>query len=1477
MLKKEYTLSDVVEYFKRHKVPSFEEDIDEFGGYFITAARIGALLLSPDPRSALENFCSGVDAASLRVSKLFSWLPDKFKYGNKGREKFAIQRYELSSIIYVKLFDIALLNSFNDTVSPILKKILSEVEIQESEKEDLRKLIGEAEKDQLKLNIDTFAKIDRDLLNTSFRNILVPILSTLNSVSARCKKGLKPESNNSEIDLKNMEEKFCRKAYLLFNMFLINFSSEFPDFALWCDVTMKDDIYKELGQIKKNISAIAENKKKSLLLHKSFESSVRELIGLIENAGKDEFLPAGGFHSFDAVFDNLFKLQTDNIIEKLDEQVRANIFAHHTKIRKDVEVPLSDNDDIEEIIYPKNKEIYIAQSFQSIEYRKKEHKKIFLTAASMNSMAEKGEDVGKFLLRKLIDPNSSRRPIIVLGNPGAGKSMFSKMLAAKLCDTNDYVPFMIRLRDVASSSGNISEHINKGIALSIGLSQEINWIDWAKLFKSRTPVIILDGFDELMQSSDVELNGYIVAIKDLQDTASNHNISLKLILTSRITVMQDVTIPDGTTIVKLNSFDDSRKNLWIDTWNSFQTKSDYKFILPQNEKILDLAQEPLLLFMLAVYDFPSAELQKMALDKSFNQSKLYDSLLSDFGLRQLNKEHFYENASQEVKSIEEELFRLRLGMIALLMFLNDTTSKEIQRLEEELKVCKLDGSKIKSVDVLTGFFFVHQNKSTTENEVENYNYEFLHKSFGEFLTADFLLRIALKQKERATKDLELFNFCYGYNWLNKQPEILRFLFEHAPHVFDFSRHEQARMIEDIQDSLVGIFDQTVNSFPISRFTIVDPKSKVEHLAIYSQNVILLWLSLCEVESEISFRILPGNIASRSAPKIGKQDEIFNYLAQDREEINQDKLLWKRITSLWQLVGNFQSVAKLNEWIEVNSTDNVKLRRRIQKIDVRNNFSEAASVSCNDFTYIISLYDLENKDILRPNLFSKLSKIYKNKPELQVLGNDALIFRIGELTTFENTDIFDFLLRSSLLPRQLSDLTERFVQLGDSLSDISVSNFGKTLFELSYEKGAAYSQLILLNYLVKFKHMRPVWLIFDGMNGILDVIVRNALEIDKEDHRYFFQFFRFVNALSHHASIQWLVNSKMFLEVISRFGREIEYYTRNNIQLSIEYLRAIRTLPRNFRTREYINNSFFQHAIDQLIFNIELRNGQSFYYLLEYLKVVDDLRGFGRFKGIFDAKNFSALMERYEADLHYMSREDPEAVMDFLELVRKSGIDRYVHRWFLRIFDGIFDGLFNKPRRRSFENLEFTTRYLRLINYYSKYYPMYEIMPMDRWHELTSRFGRDSTHLMRQNLNFLTEFLLVTKNLNLVHGIEDYFGPDFYDEIYNRLLGMNPVLTEMSGKYTGEYIRLISVLLVDFDLLSRINKERVVELEKRLQLVVKYYKKKKPEILIDYIRIINQIGRPEWILNSFPELREAYAENPQDFTRYFELFATTIRA
>jgi hypothetical protein len=1465
MLKKEYTLSDVVAYFKNNHIDSFEEDIDNFGGYFITAARIAAVIVAPNAITALSNFCGGIDAASLKVSKLFSWLPDKFKYSDKGREDFAIKRHELSSIIYIKLLDLAIANAINEIFIPLVKNnILKDIQLNENDIEEITKEAKESEELQYKISIDTYSQIDEVKITDIVDKIMDSLVHCLIRIKYNSQQRNDKDTDNHEklkIKIKNSKEEVIKKSYLYFNVFLLNLATEFPEFNLWFDIHTKQNITNEFAKFKKNQK---KKNEKFLSSFQKLEELTKEAINHIDDLNKNTFIRKEGFPSFESTFEQLFKIHTENIISKLDESKRECIKVHHNSIKEEVEKRLSNDNTIEGIVYPKNKEIYIAQGYNTIVYKRKEHKKSFLTVKGFDEKSEKGEDVGMFLLKKLIDPNTTLNPIIMLGNPGAGKSIFSKHFAEKLCNTNDFVPFLIRLRDVASSSTDVTEHINKGIAQSIGSSQDINWLELAKLFKERIPVVILDGFDELMQFSKSDINNYVQKIKELQEKALNHEICLKVILTSRIAVMQDVSIPEGTTILKLNPFDEPRKSLWIERWNSFQTKDKYSFKLPAtNKKVQELSQEPLLLFMLAVYDFPDNKLLSIANDISFNQSHLYDSLLTDFGKRQLQKEDSYLalGDNEEEKEKEEEKFRLRLGMIALLMFLNDSTNKDIERLNDELKACNLSGN-IDARDVLTGFFFVHQNKSTEETGRENFNYEFLHKSFGEFLAADFMLRIAKKMKDRKTKDEELFKFCFGYNWLNKHPEIQKFLFEHAYYMFNFEHNEQERVIEEIQDSLSKLFDGTLNNFPVTRFSIIGhDKTKIEHISIYSQNLIFLWLALSKQNDKISFDVFPPN--RNNDCSITNKEKEFAYLAQDREVLNRDKLFWKRICSLWQLIGNYQSVAKLYEWIEVKEdTDKIILTKRKAKYELTNNLFQASLVACNDFNFILSLFDAENK-IENKKIILKLKKIYEEKPELSSLGNDALLFRI-ELNS--EKILFDYLLRQeNLNKRQLDILCERFIAFSNDFSPEDLFDIGKELLEKSRENRISDKQIKLINYIYSKKPF-----VLDRRRHFLNEYSERILhkfEFDEpNDTSVFIDYIALIDNFCEMNPNIW--NNRGFYKMTFH---NIDRASRYNPLLGIRFLKIANKSISFQSIHRFFPSDYFEELLHRLFSEKYIFDNK--YYFLEFLILISELNG------DFTLKSNKMLKEYFGKSLSLQHIENsfcenPLFALKYIKAIKKiSQNTNLVNIAFLRnisinFFDQIvsckstsnkydnnfdkcefcdkrFDCDMRKDRHRIYDDFGEVPNYIDSISIINE---IAEFLPKEQHFrsEIEKRFliydrHKDFDRIFHENSLFAIEYFKLLINFDI--------------ETEHQLRYLERELSE----YLHRGRRDSKVILEILKALNRMNRVlRYNNLETLFDEIVQYMRENKeyirenPEIALESINFLSNCGQPKIIFDIFPE-------------------------
>ena len=239
-----------------------------------------------------------------------------------------------------------------------------------------------------------------------------------------------------------------------------------------------------------------------------------------------------------------------------------------------------------------------------------------------------------------------------------------------------------------------------------------------------------------------------------------------MIVTSRVTLIDKATVPSGATIVRLLEFDSNQRDRWIRIWNQanvnyFRETKTKEFALPDEtesgaEKVLALAQQPLLLLMLALYDSQDNQLRT---SKSLDRTKLYDSLLRRFVTRERGKEKEFDEtkALEKKKALDGEM--QRLGVSALGMYNRRKVHILTPELNEDLKffgseraVPEASGRALSQADLLLGsFFFVHKSKAqnkagATETHEEASAFGFFTTLLVSF-TADFILRRALAEVE----------------------------------------------------------------------------------------------------------------------------------------------------------------------------------------------------------------------------------------------------------------------------------------------------------------------------------------------------------------------------------------------------------------------------------------------------------------------------------------------------------------------------------------------------------------------------------------------------------------------------------------------------------------------------------------------------------------------------------------------------------
>lgn len=436
------------------------------------------------------------------------------------------------------------------------------------------------------------------------------------------------------------------------------------------------------------------------------------------------------------------------------------------------------------------------------------------------------EDVGACVVRLLEDPYSIITPLLILGQPGSGKSLLTEVLAGNLgvpasaeSLAQAYTVVRLRLRDYDPKKkllAQVVEQVNHDTA-----GEDVTWAGFARTLAATPPVVILDGYDELLQATGKTHEAFLDMVREEQETQRDNGQPMRVIVTSRVTLIDKVGIPDGTPVIRLEEFDDKRQAQWTGVWNAENTSSFRQaqvepFQLPANKNIASLARQPLLLLMLAIYDSAKNELSSQP---DIDQTLLYDRLLRRFIDRELAKRpdgaayralRRSGNPSKAAEKVDEQL-RL-LGVAAIAMFNRQDTKILATDLDKDLAYFSpepADPPEANAVGpallLLGSFFFIQKSEGRSGTDPGPVAFEFLHNTFGEFLAADFILRCLLEELReisdlsgrRRTRALdqtlsspcEAFLGCLLHTPLFTRPVILKMTREWCMHRLGEEREE----------------------------------------------------------------------------------------------------------------------------------------------------------------------------------------------------------------------------------------------------------------------------------------------------------------------------------------------------------------------------------------------------------------------------------------------------------------------------------------------------------------------------------------------------------------------------------------------------------------------------------------------------------------------------------------------------------------
>jgi hypothetical protein len=367
------------------------------------------------------------------------------------------------------------------------------------------------------------------------------------------------------------------------------------------------------------------------------------------------------------------------------------------------------------------------------------------------------DDAYRFFAGYLTSPQAWEAPLVVLGQPGSGKSVLTRILAGRLpCD--DFLPVRVELRQVPAEA-DLQSQIEFAIRASTGEA-----ISWPRLVESSggaLPVVMLDGFDELLQATGVTQTDFLMRVMAFQEREADQGRRLAVIVTSRTAVVDRAHIPVGSAAVRLEPFDEEQISTWLEVWSHYNaTALDQRGLRPLSLATAlmhrELAEQPLLLLMLALYDADNNTLQRK--DAEMGRTELYGQLLEEFAQREVLKEAGALADGDLGRAVEAEL--LRLSMIAFAMF--NRRSQWVSETDLDTDLAALSGARtgqhrhvglrgpLTAAQLAVGrFFFIHESQAISdEHRIETY--EFLHATFGEFLVARLVVQVLASMVARET-------------------------------------------------------------------------------------------------------------------------------------------------------------------------------------------------------------------------------------------------------------------------------------------------------------------------------------------------------------------------------------------------------------------------------------------------------------------------------------------------------------------------------------------------------------------------------------------------------------------------------------------------------------------------------------------------------------------------------------------------------
>lgn len=526
----------------------------------------------------------------------------------------------------------------------------------------------------------------------------------------------------------------------------------------------------------------------------------------------------------------------------------------------------------------------------------------------------------------------------ISGEPGCGKSSFSKMFAAEM--TSDCSVLFVPLHHF-ESVGHLREDLNAYFEETSSLKEPLD-LD-SKL------LLIFDGLDEYtMQghSGKDQANEFVNKVRNYLNR--NKSKDIKVIITGREIIMQNFEFRFDKhehvytllpyLVNDVDRYTDTSDLLKIDQrqewWKKYgEVIGEHYAGLPKNlvsYALDDLTARPLLNFLVA-RSYKSGNVQ-------FSQETNLNEIYLDF-----IKSVYYREHGQNQKSIQGLEFEDFLGILqtlALGIWQGNGRTATMKHLAKRCEdnnlseiLCDFSENVEKGVfSVLTAFY---SRKTNTLHQSQTF--ELTHKSFGEYLVAKQVVSVLQeihrglhqvhpKEKWKTKRALELWSETFGSQRIDMDlyPYIKNEIKINGPEKAQLWQSDLIRMIEArFEDGMpieeIKVYDSNDDLKPIYRYEEMKRYAKNAEFALLL--VLGMCAEICEIVSVVSW---PNNISFGTwlreiVPQ--KSDYIFDsdqflthWLNLDDQNLSRLNMSKYSFVSLRRanLIGSDLGMAYLNE-------------------------------------------------------------------------------------------------------------------------------------------------------------------------------------------------------------------------------------------------------------------------------------------------------------------------------------------------------------------------------------------------------------------------------------------------------------------------------------------------------------------------------------------------------------------------------------